>query len=93
MWIINLYIILSWGIYYSFLAYIKSKKLSQNYNQVLFASFHVWSVSLIIATMANTIIDQPRTTVFFFTMTGLSISYVINKNEKTYVATNFYQKN
>ena len=34
MWIINLYIIFKLGdILNSFLAYIKSKKLTQNYNQ------------------------------------------------------------
>jgi hypothetical protein len=67
---------LGWASRYSFLAYKKALFNGVKGLQALFLGFHVWSVSLFIATMANTIIDQPRTTVLFFTITGLAISYI-----------------
>jgi hypothetical protein len=63
------------AIVYSSLAYIKAKRRKCIEVESLFFAFHVWSVSLLIATVANNFIDQPRHTFFFFTMVGLSISY------------------
>ena len=68
------------AIVYSYLAYKKAKRRRCIEVESLFFALHVWSVSLVIATVANNFIDQPRHTFFFFTMVGLAISYQLPIN-------------
>ena len=57
---------------------IISRTLKLNHYKNLFYSFHIWSFGLIIGTLANNFIDQPRITFLYFSLFGLSLGFMIS---------------
>jgi hypothetical protein len=74
-----MYISILSGVYLlSFKSLIVSKNLKLDNYKKLFYAFHIWSFGLIVGTLANNFIDQPRITFLYFSLVGLSLGFLIS---------------
>tara|TARA_B100001250_G_scaffold413454_1_gene447671 strand:+ start:1889 stop:3196 length:1308 start_codon:yes stop_codon:yes gene_type:complete len=62
-----------------------SKTLKLDNYKKLFYAFHIWSFGIIIGTLANNFIDQPRITFLYFSLVGLSLGFLISSYKTNYI--------
>jgi hypothetical protein len=77
---LGIYALFFWSaIRFSYLAYLKARTLNDKYLMSFFLSFHFWTITLVFAHLSMNFIDQYRLSFFFFSITGVSLSFYLGK--------------